>query len=276
MSRGDVAPPRPVYSLGGYMADYALDNSWDRARRRLSLLEQHLDPMTKRRMTALGIAPGSRCLEIGAGGGSVAAWLCEQVGPSGRVVATDINMQLLEGIKLSNFEAIKHDITVDSLPEDGFDFVHSRWLLHHLPKPEPAIRRMIEALRPGGWLLLEEVDFFPVHTSTSQLYVDFMTVLTGNVVRASGRDCFWARALPALVAGMGLRQVGGEGDFSVLQGGSPVAKCFSLTAEQMRERIIESGELSVDRLDEALGLLRSPDFWAFGGGGVAVWGQRPN
>ncbi len=257
------------------MADYALDNSWDRARRRLSLLEQYLDPMTKRRMTALGIHSGLRCLEVGAGGGSVAVWLCEQVGPSGGVVATDIDIQLLGNIKLPNFEAIKHDITVDSLPESEFDFVHTRWLLHHLPKPELVIRRMIDALRPGGWLLLEDVDFFPVHTSASQLYVDFMVALTGNVVRASGRDCFWARALPGLVAGMGLLQVGGEGDFSVLQGGSPVAEFFSLTAEQMRERILGSGELSADRLDEALGLLKSPDFWAFGGGGVAVWGQRP-
>jgi SAM-dependent methyltransferase len=257
------------------MADYALDNSWDRARRRLSLLEQYLDPLTKRRMTALGIHYGLRCLEVGAGGGSVAVWLCEQVGPSGGVVATDIDIQLLGNINLPNFEAIKHDITVDSLPESAFDFVHARWLLHHLPKPELVIRRMIDALRPGGWLLLEDVDFFPVHTSASQLYVDFMVALTGNVVRASGRDCFWARALPGLVAGMGLLQVGGEGDFSVLQGGSPVAEFFSLTAEQMRERIIGSGELSADRLDEALGLLKSPDFWAFGGGGVAVWGQRP-
>jgi len=49
------------------------------------------------------------------------------------------------------------------------------------------------------------------------------------------------------------------GDFSVLQGGSPVADCFCLTAEQMRERIVGSGELSVDRLSEALGLLKSPD-----------------
>jgi hypothetical protein len=43
---------------GVEMASYALDNSWDRARRRLSLLEQHLDPMTKRRMTMLGIRSG--------------------------------------------------------------------------------------------------------------------------------------------------------------------------------------------------------------------------
>ena len=75
---------------------------------------------------------------------------------------------------------------------------------------------------------------------------------------------------------MGLRQVGGEGDFPVLQGGSPVAEFYSLSAEQIRERIIESGELSAERLDEALELLKSPDFWAFGGAGVAVWGQRPN
>ena len=93
-----------------------------------------------------------------------------------------------------------------------------------------------------------------------------MVALTGNVVRASGRDRFWARSLPGLVAGMGPRKVGGETDFSVLRGGSPVAEFVSLTAEQMRERIIETEEVSADRLDEALRLLKSPDFWAFGGG----------
>ena len=258
------------------MAGYALDNSWHMAKRRLSLLEQHLDPMTKRRMTMLGIRHGARCLEVGAGGGSVAAWLCEQVGSTGRVVATDINIELLQDIKRTNLEAIRHDITVDSPPGGGFDFVHARWLLHHLPEPEPAIRRMINALHPGGWLLLEEPDFFPVLTSTSRLYIDFIVAFTDNVVKASGRDAFWARALPGLVAGVGLQSVGGEGDFPVLQGGSTVAELYSLSAQQIRERIIASGALSADRLDEAIELLKSPDFWAFGGGGVAVWGQRPS
>jgi hypothetical protein len=49
-----------------------------------------------------------------------------------------------------------------------------------------------------------------------------------------------------------------------------------VSAQQIRERIIESGALNAERLDEAFELLKSPDFWAFGGGGVAVWGQRPN
>jgi 2-polyprenyl-3-methyl-5-hydroxy-6-metoxy-1,4-benzoquinol methylase len=139
------------------MTGYALENSWDRAKRRLARLEEYLDPFTQRRMTKLGIRDGLRCLEVGGGGGSVANWLCEQVGPTGRVVATDINIQFLQDIKHSNLTSIPHDIAVDSLPQSEFDFVHTRWLLHHLPEPERAISRMIGALRPGGWLLLEEV-----------------------------------------------------------------------------------------------------------------------
>jgi SAM-dependent methyltransferase len=223
----------------------------------------------------LGVRRGLQCLEVGAGAGSVVKWLSDQVGPTGRVVATDIDTQLLKHIKRANLEIVTHNINSDSLPDGFFDFVHVRWLLHHLADPHRVINRMIGALRPGGWLLIEEVDFFPVHASSSQVYIDFMTALSQNVVRSSGRDCIWARALPSLLAGTTLQQVGGEGDFAILQGGSPIAEFFALTAEQMRERIVQSGDLSAERLDEALELLRSSKFWAFGGGGVAVWGQRP-
>lgn len=256
------------------MTTYALDNAWEHARRRLALLEQHLDPMTQRRIRRLGIGAGARCLEVGAGGGSIARWLCECVGPSGRVLATDINIQLLDDVDCAQLELRQHDIMADDLPHGEFDLVHTRWLLHHLPEPERAIRRMMDALRPGGWLLLEEVDFFPVLTSDSEVYADFMLALTGTVVKASGRDCLWARALPALVAATGLADVGGEGDFAVLRGGSPIAEFFALTAAQMRERMLVSNAITADRLDAALRLLDDPGFWAFAGGGIAVWGRR--
>jgi SAM-dependent methyltransferase len=201
------------------MAGYALDNSWSKAKRRLALLEFYLDPKTKRRALALGLAHGWRCLEVGAGGGSIALWLSEQVGMEGRVVATDINPTLLEELERPNLKTRHHDILNEPLPEGDFDLVHARWILHHLPTPEIAISRMVSALRPGGWLLLEEVDFFPVHASENADYRDFMTALVNTVVKASGRDCFWARALPGVVTGQGLSNVSGEGDFSLLQGG---------------------------------------------------------
>jgi len=205
----------------------------------------------------------------------VAAWLCEQVGRTGSVVATDTNGQFLAYLKRSNFEFMVHDITSESLPEGSFDFAHARAVLHHLAEPERAIWRMVSALRPGGWLLLEEPDFFPVLTSSSTLYSEFMTALSGTIVKASGRDCFWARELPGLVAGMGLNQVGGEGDFAVLQGGSPTAEFFRLTAEQMRDRILAFGALTEERLDQAIALLKDASFWTFADAIVAVWGQRP-
>ena len=258
------------------MTGYALDNSWDKAKRRLALLEFYLDPKTKRRALALGVGDGWRCLEIGAGGGSIALWLSEQVGAKGSVVATDINIVLLKSIERPNLQALQHDI-LSGTPADGnFDLVHSRWILHHLPKPEVAIRHMISALRPGGWLLLEEVDFFPVHASDNADYRDFMTALVNTVVRASGRDCFWARALPELVESLGLRNIDGEGDFSLVRGGSEIAEFFALTAEQMREPMVASGAIDAEKLNRALELLSRPTFWAFGGGGVSVWGQRPD
>jgi SAM-dependent methyltransferase len=181
----------------------------------------------------------------------------------------------LQEIQEKNFEATAHDVTSEDLPPSKFDFVHTRWLLHHLPHPERAIERMIAALRPGGWLLLEEVDFFPVQTSKSQLYVDFMLALSGTVVAASGRDCLWARELPAIVAQRGLEEVGGEGDFPILRGGSPMAEFFQITGQQMRERVIASGALSGERFDAGLALLAEPNFWAFAGADIAVWGRRP-
>lgn len=53
------------------MADYALDNAWEKARRRLALLEQQLDPLSQRRLAELGVSEGWQCLEVGGGGGSI-------------------------------------------------------------------------------------------------------------------------------------------------------------------------------------------------------------
>jgi SAM-dependent methyltransferase len=254
---------------------YALENAWEQAGRRLALLEQHLDPMTQRRLLALGVSEGWQCLEVGGGRGSIARWLCRQVSAKGQVTATDIDIRFLQEIREDNLQATSHDITTEELPQGKFDLVHTRWLLHHLPQPERVIERMVSALRPGGWLLLEEVDFFPVKTSASALYVDFMLALTGTVVAASGRDCLWARILPELVAQRGLTEVEGEGDIALLRGGSPMAKFFQLTGKQMRDKVIASGNLSGERFDAAVALLDDPRFWALAGAGIAVWGKRP-
>jgi SAM-dependent methyltransferase len=196
-----------------------------------------------------------------------------QVGVEGRVVSTDIDPRFLEEIRTSNFEAWKHDITVDTLPSSQFDLVHTRWVLHHLVDPESALKRMITALRRGGWLLVEDMDFFPIRTASSQLYIDLIVGLT-NVIAAAGGDDFWGRALPAIVARQGLANVQAEGDFAVLNGGSPMAEFLRLSTLQVRDGIVGSGAVSAAQFDAANALLGDPGFWAFGPAGVAVRGQK--
>jgi 2-polyprenyl-3-methyl-5-hydroxy-6-metoxy-1,4-benzoquinol methylase len=110
---------------------------------RLSLLEQLYDPVSRRRRTL--VQRGWRCLEVGAGRGSMAVWLAEQVGPAGQVVVTDIDTSYLQRLDLPNLEVVEHNILDDSLEVLGpgsFDLVCSRLTLFHLVgRQEVAIRQ---------------------------------------------------------------------------------------------------------------------------------------
>ena len=109
-------------------------------RERLALLTQFADPITARRLTDLGVGPGWRCLDVGAGSGTVARRLAERVGREGRVVATDMSPRFLGGHGLPNLEVRRHHILEDELEPAHFDLVHCRALLMHLPDPVRALR----------------------------------------------------------------------------------------------------------------------------------------
>ena len=67
---------------------------------RLALLERIFDPLSRQRRSL--VQPGWRCLEVGAGRGSMAVWLAERVGDRGHVVATDIDVSYLKSLNLTN------------------------------------------------------------------------------------------------------------------------------------------------------------------------------
>ena len=93
----------------------------------------------------------------------MAVWLAEQVGPTGQVVATDVDTRYLSRLELANLEVVEHNILDDPLDVLGpgsFDLVCSRLMLFHLKgRQEQAIGQMAACLRPGGWLLDEDADW---------------------------------------------------------------------------------------------------------------------
>jgi ubiquinone/menaquinone biosynthesis C-methylase UbiE len=122
----------------------------------LSLLEELFDPPTVERLERVGVGPGWEALEVGAGRGSIAAWLAERVRPEGRVLATDVDTTLLEERADPGVEVLRHDVLADDFPPASFDLVHCRAVLVHLADPERAVARMADWLKPGGVLVAEE------------------------------------------------------------------------------------------------------------------------
>jgi len=251
---------------------YAFDNAWQHARQRLAVLEQCLDPATFRRIESLGLTSGWTCLEAGAGGGSVARWLCSQVGPTGRVTATDIDTRFLDALSEPNLDVMKLDLTSDTLPQGTFDLVHTRMVLMHIPARAAILHRLVSALKPGGWLLVEEQDVYPVLATASGPYRQVWNAFMDSMLaRGVARD--WARNLPSVLASLGLHAVEAEASVSMFPGASPMADFWSLTWKQVRQQI-DAALAGPATLDGALNMLADPANWFIGPALIAAWGRR--
>jgi protein-L-isoaspartate O-methyltransferase len=109
---------------------YPFDNDSPFANAHHEALAALLDPVTQWRIGELLNLPGASCLEVAAGSGSIAGWLAEQVGPSGRVLALHTKPDLIAAHP--RIQVRQHDITTGA-PAGGYDLVHARLLLNHLP-----------------------------------------------------------------------------------------------------------------------------------------------
>lgn len=252
---------------------YAFDNAWADAHKRLSLLEACYDPGTERRLDAIGVGPGWRCLEVGGGAGSVARWLCERVGPSGQVAAVDLDPRFLAQIDAPNLSVRSLDVTREDLPAGAFDLVHARHLLMHLPERLEVLDRLVRCLTPGGWLLLEEGDAFPMEGLAAGVDARLWAWYIDALARA-GVDSEWARRLPSLLDAAGVVDVAAEADVPLYRGGSPTAEMVRLCFSQVAERdALDDGTRVL--VDEFCAALADPGRWFTYYAAVAAWGRAP-
>ena len=263
---------------GGAVAEYVFDHSWQKERERLANIERMLDPLTIQRLQSLGVGEGWRCLEVGAGGGSIVGWLCGVVGPRGSVVATDLQTKFLEALQFPNLEVRRHDIMQDKLETAAFDLVTARKVLEHLPNPALVLRRLAAALRPGGWLLVEDADFISF-ISVSAPHPELFQRAAPRFIEAmtsAGYQPYFGRRLGREMRNLGLSQVrmeGRTGEWNCSDGNASGA-LFKLTFERLRDRVVQAGSLSAEDIDQFLTDIQSPDFTGIGPISFAAWGQK--
>jgi ubiquinone/menaquinone biosynthesis C-methylase UbiE len=254
------------------MSSYIFDNVGQPTGQRFTSLETLYDPWTIRHLEACGIGTGWQCWEAGGGGGSIAAWLAERCSPTGHVLVTDIDprfLAVLATLDQSAIEIQRHNIGTDPLPAQTFDLIHARLVLIHVPAREQALQRLVTALKPGGWLVIEDFDrtfldfSYPTNNADqAALYLKMQAAL-GQLMEARGVDPTWGRSLYRRLRALGLVNLSMEGYVAVREGKSPGAQLTRAGFEQIRDEAINAGFITNEEVEQVLILLDDPDF-AFG------------
>jgi SAM-dependent methyltransferase len=243
---------------------YAFPNAAQGQPERLEALEAVLDPGTVQQLSERRIGLGWACLEVGAGAGSIARWLAERVGPRGRVLATDLNPAAFGSVsdRYPWLTVAKHDLTRDPFPAGSFDLVHARLVLSWLSDPVHALTGLVRALRPGGWLVLEELDFVsavPDPAMAADAAAVFTRVLHAHTVVLSERNGFdatFGRRLYGLLQAARLTDVNAAGRVSMWRGGEPGGELLRLTFQQLRRAMLDTGLVDDSDVDTAMTLCR--------------------
>ncbi|GAB3444312.1 class I SAM-dependent methyltransferase [Actinophytocola sediminis] len=247
--------------------EYVFDPTWVKETERLRTNEAIWDPGTFERLDRLGVTAGWRCVEIGAGSGSVARWLADRVGPTGQVLVTDLEiLRLVEPrvpgqalADLPQVEVRQHDVRVDELPAETFDLIHSRMVVQHLPDRADVVARMVRALRPSGLLFLEDTDSSTLFRSFhSEEFLQDVRTAGYGLMRQSGHDPRGGHVDLRLLLEAGL-ETSAEGRTVMVRGGSDQARHYMLWLEFMWPRIAAAGLVTDARIELALEEMADPN-----------------
>jgi 2-polyprenyl-3-methyl-5-hydroxy-6-metoxy-1,4-benzoquinol methylase len=241
---------------------------------RLTLIEEEQDPYTCSCIEALGPQLNWQCLEVGAGRGSMAAWLAERC-PEGQVVALDLDTKLLDTQGHHNIEVRQQDILTAVFTEGTFDLIHARAVLTHLKDPEAMCQKMAGWLRPGGWLFICDPASFPVDSSPHPLMRKIGQAAAQMMQQAIGTDPNWSRSYPAPLMRAGLVNVDSECRLRMMQGGTREATMFDLMLSQIGGPIVASGLVTAHEMETVRQLLHDPSFVDFPPAVVRAWGRKP-
>jgi SAM-dependent methyltransferase len=167
---------------------------------------------TRHVLDMVGVPTGGRCLDAGSGPGETMRLLAERVGLGGSVLGIDVDAPLsadarerLHAAGYPQCDVAVHDLTEDGpLPGAPFDVVYSRLLLFHLPDRVAVLRRLWDAVAPGGSLIVQDYDVRAVSALPPVLSLEELRPIILGAFDAAGADYSIGARLPLLFAQAGI------------------------------------------------------------------------
>lgn len=249
---------------------------------RLDTLARVMWPTTRQLLQQARIARGARCLDLGCGGGHVSLEMARMAGAQGRVLGIDMDTTKLElarqraeqqGLQVEFEHANVHELSAEA----QFDVVYARFLLTHLHQPADAVQRMLRALRPGGVLIVEDIQISASFAYPASAALARHVMWYEAAVERRGGDPNIGPKLPSLLRAAGVEQVQlAIVQPSFLQGeGKTIHR---LTMENIAAAVIGEGLATpeeVERVTSELALLADdPDSLVALPRIFQVWGVR--
>jgi SAM-dependent methyltransferase len=205
----------------------------------------------------------------------VARWLSDRC-PLGEVTATDLNTCWLDIATLpANLVVRRHDVRHEDFPPAAFDLVHARWVLSHLPERERVLERIVRWVRPGGWLVVEDLTDFPAHSSPHERFRRVVLAMSAVVRGRVGTDPYWARHFPEPLRRLSLNSIGVEASVPVVGGGNAMSRFWRHTIDQLADDLCTTSGISTADLEALYVDLFSDHFTDFVAGSITMWGRRP-
>lgn len=191
------------------MSEYIINGN-DADIERLKILSDTYDDYTMSLLQSAGIKPGMRVLELGCGTGQLARKIAKYlVGMHGKVVAVDYSVERLieakeqRGNEFKNLKFKQLDVATEELPQNN-DLVCARSLLCHLQRPKEILRKMINAVKTGGIVVLEEPNLSGIVHYPFNTFMEKGQQLFNSCVKIKGGDIDIGFKLPHMFYELGL------------------------------------------------------------------------
>jgi SAM-dependent methyltransferase len=251
-------------------------------RERLRLLSEVMGPDNHALLTALDIPPGASCVDLGCGGGDVTVELARIAGPAGSALGVDRDSAVLDiarreatELGLGNVRFECHDVTTWK-PVETFDVVFSRFLLTHLVDPGSVLRGARAFLRPGGLIVVEDIDYRGHFAEPECPALQRSVELYSALVRNRGADPDIGPRLPALLREAGYHDIQMRMFHpTALEGGIKLLICVTL--ETIAENVLADGLATGAELQQTIEELndfaRDPHTVLGGPRVFQVWGR---